>query len=456
MGNKGDTMKRILVVDDVSINLRTVEKILKDQYRLSLAKSGEQALELLGRVKIDLVLLDLCMPDMDGYEVLEKIKGNHETKGIPVIFLTGDTDRDSEARCLELGAVDFIRKPIVPEVLIGRIKKAIEFEDTRQTLERSASCDPMTDLWNRRYITEFISEAKSDKTEGAFLMLDIDNFKSVNDSYGHDFGDKALICFADTLQEYAGKNICAGRLGGDEFVLFFRGRYSTDEISEECRKLIAVMEIRLNELTDAAVEQSAKKREPMSVSIGIAMMPEDGTTFSELYKNADKALYYIKQNGKKGFHFYQKLLNGPDDEEMKRSQIDIIQLKMMIEEKGQEFGAYKVEYDGFQKIYRFISRCLERKNQPVQIVLFTIQGENEDRDVMRKAMTELATAASGSLRRGDVIAKFSDCQYVVILIDASIENGRRAAERAMSRWNKIQKNSELSLNYEIQSIEKKA
>ncbi len=447
--------KRILVVDDVAVNLKTVEKMLKDQYMLSLAKSGTQALELLDRVKVDLVLLDICMPDMDGYEVMENMKENYKTKDIPIIFLTGDSDGDSEVKCLKLGAVDYIRKPIVPEVLLGRIGKALEFEDTRLALEKNASCDPMTNLWNRRYITEFISDTKAGKCEGAFLMLDIDDFKSVNDSYGHDIGDKALICFADTLHEYADNTMCAGRLGGDEFVLFMRGKFTTDEISKECCKLIALMEIRLNEQRRSCDESTVFRKNPMSVSIGIAMMPDDGNTFSELYKNADKALYYIKQNGKRGYHFYQKGSNNTEDDECDRTQIDIIQLKMMIEERGQELGAYKVEYDDFQKIYRFVARSLERNDQPVQIVLFTIHGENRDKKTVDQAMESLASVASEHLRRGDVVAKFSDYQYVVILIGATMDNGKHAAERAIDKWNRTHKDSGLILSYEIQSIEKR-
>lgn len=446
-------MKRILAVDDVKDNLKMVENILKTQYLVSLAKSGTEALELLKRVRIDLVLLDIVMPDMDGYEVMKKIAQDPDIMGIPVIFLTGDADKDTEVKCLEMGAVDFIRKPITPEVLIGRIKKAMEFEDVKTNLERDASCDPMTNLWNRRYIRDYIEAAGAVGSRGAFLMLDIDDFKSINDSYGHDTGDKALICFAETLSGYTGKNMCAGRLGGDEFVLFFKGDYSTEDISEECRKLIASIEIRLSRLTEACGDVNVSTDLGISVSIGIAMMPTDGNSFDVLYQNADKALYYIKQNGKRGYHFYQKSLNGIDNEQQ-RNQIDIVHLRMMIEEKGQECGAYKVGYDGFQKIYRFVARCVERNDQPVQIVLFTITGNKNGEDIS-EAMNSLSSAASKSLRRGDVIARFSGCQYVVILMGASTDNGKIAAERAVKRWKKIQSpDSGLSISYEIQSIEK--
>ena len=455
-GNELTVMKRILIVDDTSENLRNAEYILRDKYLISLTKSGEQAFELIKRVKVDLILLDILMPDMDGYEVMEKLTQNPSTASIPVIFITGDTDKTSEAKCLGMGAVDYIKKPFIPDALLGRVQKALEFEDMRINLKKDANCDPMTNLWNRRYLKEYIEDAGLSGSSGAFLMMDIDNFKSINDSFGHDIGDRALMCFADTLHDYAGKNMCAGRLGGDEFVLFFKGEYSVDVIAEECRNLIAALEIKLNNLSSQFSSDDIFLGNNMSVSIGIAMMPQDGNAFDVLYKNADKSLYYIKQNGKRGYHFYQKDCNAAESDELQRNQIDIIHLKMMIEEKNNDKGAYKVGYDGFQKIYRFVSRCVERSGQPVQIMLFTLTSKRNDRDILDIAVKDLASAATKSLRRGDVVAKYGDYQYVVILNGTTTENGKIAAERTVSRWNKIHVNDDdISITYEIQSIEKK-
>lgn len=450
-------MKRILVVDDEPENLKSVEHILHNKYLVSLVKSGNQAFELMKRVRIDLILLEILMPEMDGYEVLEKLHDDPMTSSIPIIFLTGDAGKTSEAKCLAMGAVDYIRKPIMPDVLLGRINKVFEFEDIKSSLERDASCDPMTNLWNRRYIKDYIEAAGLDGSTGAFLMMDIDNFKSINDSFGHDIGDRALMCFAETLRDYAGKNMCAGRLGGDEFVMFFKGKFSIEEIAKECQNLIATLEIKLNRLEELCQEDNISLGNNMSVSIGVAMMPQDGNTFDILYKNADKALYFIKQNGKRGYHFYQRDCNELESETQK-NQIDIIHLKMLIEEKSQENGAYKVGLDGFQKIYRFVARSVERSGQSVQIVLFTLNDGNRSPKDMPEAMKNLADAASKSLRRGDVVAKYGNYQYVVILIGADSSNGKIAAKRTVNEWNKIQKNqeSDISISYEMQSIEAKS
>ncbi|MBO5208672.1 MAG: response regulator [Lachnospiraceae bacterium] len=118
-------MEKILLVDDVATNLKCVSKSLKDKYHFITAKSGEEALKLIKEEKPDLILLDICMPDMDGYEVLKRIKAEKDGADVPVVFLTGESDIESEVKGRELGAVDFIRKPFMPSALIDSIQKVL-------------------------------------------------------------------------------------------------------------------------------------------------------------------------------------------------------------------------------------------------------------------------------------------------------------------------------------------
>jgi len=128
-------MKSILVVDDVATNLRMVEAVLKDSYKLTLVKSGEQALKFLSKNDVDLILMDLIMPEMDGFETYRRIRGNGKDANVPVIFFTADKAVEQEAEGLRLGAMDFIRKPIVPEVMLRRIERILELEDLHKDLE---------------------------------------------------------------------------------------------------------------------------------------------------------------------------------------------------------------------------------------------------------------------------------------------------------------------------------
>ncbi len=128
-------MKCILVVDDSTTNLKFVESVLKDDYKLILVKSGEKALQYLTKNPVDLVLLDIMMPDMDGFETFEKIKGLELNREVPVMFLTADADSDNEIKCLEMGAVDFIKKPFVPKIMTNRINRVLQLEELTKNLE---------------------------------------------------------------------------------------------------------------------------------------------------------------------------------------------------------------------------------------------------------------------------------------------------------------------------------
>ena len=287
--------KQILIVDDVTTNLKCLGEILKDNYSLSMAKSGEQAISMLSKVKPDLVLLDVKMPGMDGYETFKEIKSIKGFEDIPIIFLTADTENESELKGLRLGACDFIRKPYEPEVMIGRIERVLLQEERNRDIRRAALEDSLTGTWNRNYLQTYIDNLPEDVT-GSFMVMDLDNFKGINDKYGHVVGDEALVAFAETLQRFVHKDDIVARLGGDEFGVFLMNCHGRELLEERVGNLIKEVE---KELGIVKNDDSAS-----SVSIGISAFPFDGKNFIELYNNADKALYFVKNNGKSGFHFY--------------------------------------------------------------------------------------------------------------------------------------------------------
>lgn len=439
-------MKKLLMVDDVATNLRLVAEVLKGQYEVCSARSGEQALVLVDKEMPDLILLDISMPKMDGYGVMDKLREKPETARIPVIVLTGDTTRETEAKALKLGAVDFIRKPFEPQALKTRIERALAVAELKTDLEVTARKDPLTGLWNRSYIEEYLD--KVEEEYGSVLMLDLDNFKKLNDTYGHVIGDKALVAFARALESEIPEGAIVSRLGGDEFVIILPNCIQRDTIRTMCRELIAKVELQIGQVLGDSPDFAT------TVSVGISQYPGDGKDFLTLYTCSDKALYYVKQNGKRGYHFYQDDCRTLAEITRENTLIDMEQLKLIITENSTEKGAYQVEYQGFTKIYRFVTRCVERTGQNVQIVLFTLglKDESDDMQYLSNAMSELESSIAGVLRRADVATRFSATQFGTILMDTTKDNGIIAVNRVLDSFEKLGFNEHVSINYEIQDV----
>ena len=443
-------MKHILIVDDVTTNLKCAAEVLKDTYDVTTAKSGKAALQILREMQPDLIMLDVNMPEMNGFEVMERIKEDPVTRDIPVIFLTAEADKENEVTGLKMGAMDFIKKPFEPDIMRSRIEKILQMTEQTKELQNIAGRDSLTNLLNRRCFEKILDQPEEGKENGFFLLLDLDNFKQVNDTFGHVIGDQVLIKFARVMEEEASPEDAICRIGGDEFAIFIPGTYEKRKIKSIARRMIAGIEFEVNDLLLDTCDFK------LSVSIGIAEKPEDGSHFAELYAAADKALYYVKQNGKRGCYFYHTEEGKEKELDEDNNLIDLLQLQRLIQEKSEQSGAYRVEYDGFKRIYHFVSRCMERKSQDVQLVLFTIQeqehieGENE-----KPPIEILEEAVSKSLRRGDVATRCGNTQYVAILMNASEENGTLVVKRIQKKFSELSGDGRLTLGYEMVSVGKK-
>lgn len=436
--------KQILVVDDVTTNLKCLGEILREKYALSMAKSGEQALSMAERIHPDLVLLDIKMPGMDGYETLEKLKSIPSCKDIPVIFLTADKENESEIKGFKLGASDFIRKPYEPEVMLSRIEHVMAQEAKNHEIALLAMKDSLTGAWNRTYLADEIEKSILNKETGSLLILDLDNFKGINDKYGHVVGDAAIIAFAETLQRFVHKDDIVSRIGGDEFAIYLRNGYGEKLLGQRICGLIKEVE---DELRIIKEDKSVS-----SVSIGISALPFDGKSFIELYNNADKALYYVKQNGKSGYHFYdaKEKYNFIDDGDLV---IDISDIKKLIGEDDFE-GPYRVTYTGFKDIYSLLRRYAIRKNSDIQVVLFTlknldiISGTNNIPESMKK----LGKAIKMSLRKSDVCTEFTKTQYLVLLMDVDETRRLNVVDRIVDCFLELNDNENVLLKYDIETI----
>ncbi len=280
---------RILAVDDEKINLNILIELLSDDYEVSVALSGEKALKLVQKKDIDLILLDIMMPGMDGYEVCNILKSQQKTKDIPILFITAKTDDESIVKGFETGGIDYISKPFRPIELKARVKTHLKLGQTLKSLEYMATRDYMTGIYNRRRFFDLGREL-FDVSDNLFaVMIDIDKFKNVNDTYGHPFGDVVIISVTDTISKLISDDDIFGRLGGEEFTILCEAN-SVEEVSQKVEGIRKAIEDLEEKYEDTIVK--------FTISNGISKKHSDNDNLDELLKRADEALYEAKDTGR--------------------------------------------------------------------------------------------------------------------------------------------------------------
>ncbi|MEG1687735.1 MAG: EAL domain-containing protein, partial [Angelakisella sp.] len=288
----------VLIVDDAAINRIVLKKILQGDFLFLEAENGREALELLqsNRAQIDLILLDISMPVMDGKEFLQSKKNLPEFDGIPVIMITADDSPSQQISTLSLGANDYIVKPFIPEVVTRRVKNVVEsnrrFKEMAKeyyTMSEQVKTDLMTGLINRVSAEKMMTKRLESATgDCAMVMLDIDYFKNINDTYGHDCGDRVICGVADKLRSFFRKDDIVARMGGDEFAVFIGDIPSVALVENKAWELC-------RSLADSTIAGIEVK---ITCSVGIAVSSEQAQFFEVLYQNADKALYHAKCHGR--------------------------------------------------------------------------------------------------------------------------------------------------------------
>lgn len=674
--------KLIYIIDDSKTILKHAEGVLIGSYRVSLFERGQEALEQMRLEPPDLVLLDINMPQMDGYTVFKRMRDSSELKKIPVIFLTADTKQESEILGFEMGAMDYITKPFAPQIMQSRIARILELEDLRKHLEQlvEAKADEIQKIfiqsittityavdakdrytkghsvrvaqyclamakklaWSKQdclnlYYTalmhdigkigipdtilnkpvkltdeeyrlirnhttmganilrpitmvpqicdgakyhherydgkgypcglkgddipyvariigiadaydaitsnriyekaqvtdyavnelkkgrgtqfdpyladvfleiiqsgfeftdfpqfEFDEEAEQKKANeadafivevcrktetdihkakdvdfltgllirrsfedqvntyldnslnrGVMFLMDVDNFLYVNKNYEHIAGDHIICRLADTIRSHAETDSLMCRVSGDEFAVFYPNERAEEWITDVAKSILADFQKAISDIdTDHMI----------SVSIGISCSKNPRERCKNLLQQCDKALYYVKNNGKNSYQLLQRDSEAFSESQNKGFQIDIAQLKSHLSEEAPAVGAYSVDYGNFEKIYRLIARSLSRNRKDAQIILFSIteniHGTMEISD-LNDAMDVLERCIIGSLRKGDVTSRYSSSQQVVIMIDSNRENGHMIAERIIANYFRMYDNYNLDLVYNIEEI----
>ena len=461
-------LRKILIVDDMMVSLMMTENILATQYVTVCASSGQEAIEVYRKELPDMVLSDLRMPGMSGYELQLALQEEyHQT--IPFMFMTADHDEETESKGFENGAMDFIRKPFRPDVLLRRIANIMQTVEQIQGLKKHASTDALTGLLNKASSEEELKHL-CQQSEGTLMMIDLDSFKLVNDIHGHSMGDKILISFADIIRSAVRPTDLIGRMGGDEFIAFCHGLQDEAVIKSKADFI--------NErLVDAAKKLMGEDMNiPLGASLGCVFVPNEGREFGELYKKADKALYVVKQNGKHGYNIFS---TSEQLQEMEIADVtNLSNIEMILEERNQKNEAMVLSMENFRAVYRFLRRTTTRNRSSDCILLISLnQVKNsqvedskiesspaedlqaEDSQVenlqvdnsqisMLQASEEFLKVLKETLRRSDTITKSSNNQFILILYDIVFDDVHNVVDRINRNWQQYRISEQITFKSE--------
>jgi diguanylate cyclase (GGDEF)-like protein len=330
------TRPRILAIDDTPANLMTLGAALDGEFELQFATSGASGIVLALTSVPDLILLDVMMPEMDGFETFRQLAALPVLKNIPVVFITALNDVDSEVSALALGAADFITKPVNVIIARQRLRNLVERERSHKELARQrdrlaqevsrrtqsedrvrdlAFHDELTGLPNRRMLADRLSQtmaaSKRSRLYGALMFLDLDNFKPLNDAHGHDVGDLLLIEVAKRISTCVREMDTVARFGGDEFVVLLgdldadkdRSTAQAAGVAEKVRLSLAqpyLLAVTLPDQCDTTVLYHC------SASIGLVLLLNHEASQAELMQRADAAMYQAKEAGRNRVLIYEK------------------------------------------------------------------------------------------------------------------------------------------------------
>lgn len=294
---KADQPKpKILIVDDQPLIIRVLYELFKDECEVFMCTSGRDALQKCKTIKPDLILLDLVMPEMDGYQVCKCLKDDEDLADIPVIFVTASFDQSDEVKGFEVGAVDFIHKPVNPIITRARVNTHIRLKRQSDLLKSLALVDGLTGIANRRHFESTIQidwlQCAREKSPLSLLLMDIDQFKMFNDYYGHLAGDGCLQKVAKSLSNTLNRPYdLVARYGGEEFAFILPktdldgANYIAKTVAENIRQL--------------GIPHLRSTAGLVTLSIGVATtIPHHKISPDMLIAEADKVLYQAKENGR--------------------------------------------------------------------------------------------------------------------------------------------------------------
>ena len=297
MSRSGSKRGRVLIVDDQRLNVQLLTDILKDHYDISVAGDGERAVEFCARRPPDLVLLDVQMPGLDGYEVCRRLKADPATREIPVIFVTARDTMEDQIKGLEAGAVDFITKPVLAPIVRARTRTHILLKQHADRLRELALTDTLTGVANRRSFDERLKaewrRCQRSQSPIALIMIDVDHFKQYNDNLGHQAGDDCLSTVSAAMKDCLMRPAdMLARYGGEEFAVLL----PETGLGQAMRKA----EDLGHAVQELAIPHPSSDAGPVvTISRGVAaLVPSTDVQARELVRLADEMLYEAKRKGR--------------------------------------------------------------------------------------------------------------------------------------------------------------
>ncbi len=439
-------MRKILIVDDEAMMLMVTKRILSPNYEVICANSGEEAIDVYFKEKPDLILSDLLMPEMTGFEMHEIIQKRVSEK-VPIMYMTADDTEETEGKGFDLGAADFIHKPFKPDILLRRVENVLGNLEKIKDLTEEINIDKLSGVLNKNGANTKLTKV-CEETDGILAIIDLDSFKLVNDIYGHEAGDRILIGFAEIIKNNTEPDDIIGRIGGDEFIVFLY------HVNDE--NVLAGLSARVNDrLYKLALEVlGTDMKIPLGASFGAVRVPDFGREYPDLFKMADKALYYVKQNGKHGYSFYKEssavTSNESPEEEMRK-------ISKLLEERNIQNCAFWLGQDAFSAVYRFMLRYISSYNGVAYKLLFDVMPESgADDGAYAYAIDSFGELLNRSLRKSDIMMQSKPNQFFLLLPEITGENIDNVIARILRQWETLNGNKDMKVKlvYEKETISK--
>ena len=353
-------------------------------------------------------------------------------------------DPDLVDRFMELLEEGEIQRNIPEEDMVTPVFYSDKIYDgvTKEETGLDSKLDYLTGLLGREQGEKEIAESLRSGS-GCFIMMDLDNFKQVNETYGHLAGDYVLKLIADMLKDVSEKDIVC-RMGGDEFLYYVEGISGQKDAAAKAEQILSIFDEKKKE---------ADILKNITFSMGISLFGIDGGDFAELLRKADKALYHAKQSGSKdSYLFYQSTSMAKT---LEQSKADLNRLVDMVEHRQSYQGAFQIDYEEFGRVYDFVLHFSQRNKQEVQLILFTLfsaDGSDIRLDQMEQAMQCMEQAIVKSLRGVDVGTRYSSSQFLVVLLGAEKSDLRIITDRIVQNYFKLYGKRDITLSYDVANL----